>query len=50
MIMEVESLGKPGWMRAWVWIVGNSLFLSGEQRGRDREDKHFENETNSTYL
>lgn len=44
MIMEVESLGKPGWMRAWVCIV------AGEQRGRDREDKHFEGETNSTYL
>lgn len=42
--MEVESLGKPGWMRAWVRMVAR------EQRGRDIEDKQFEDETNSTYL
>ena len=40
--MEVESLGKPGWMRAWVWMV------AGEQRRRDIEDKHFEDESNRT--
>lgn len=46
MIIEVESLGKPCWVRAWVRVVPR------EQKGhrRDTEDKHFEDKTNCTYL